>query len=140
MVSFNEEFHTGVSFMDDGTKRFINELNKLSDAMKSGHGRQYVVFALDFLTEYANKHLITEEKVMIRYRFHDMENHAVRHDEFRAVLDKVMAEYEKRGSDPSFPLLVQRTMSSWLARHVSRADKVLGDFLVAKAKNQTTSL
>lgn len=134
MVIFNEEFSSGISFMDEGTKKYISELNKLSDAMKNGHGRQYVVFALDYLGDYSQKHLITEEKVMIKYRFHDIENHAVAHDEFRAELEKVMAEYEKRGSDPSFPLLVQRTMSSWLVRHISKADKVLGDYLVALAK------
>lgn len=134
MVIFNEEYSTGVAFMDDGTKKYINELNKLADAMKSGNGREYVVFALDFLKDYSEKHLITEEKVMIKYRFHEIENHAVSHDMFRAELEKVFAEYDKRGSDPSFPLLVQRTMSSWLIRHVSKADKVLGDFLVAKAK------
>lgn len=134
MAVFGEEFSTNIAFMDNGTKKFIFELNKLSDAMKNGEGRQYVIFALDFLGEYAEKHLISEEKVMIKYRFHDIEGHAVQHEEFRMELSKIIDEYAAKGAEHSFPLLVQRFMGSWLSRHISRADKVLGDFLAASAK------
>ncbi len=134
MAVFGEEFSTNISFMDNGTRKFIFELNKLSDAMKNGEGRQYVIFALDFLGEYSEKHLISEEKVMIKYRFHDIEGHAVQHEEFRSELQKIIDEYAAKGAEHSFPLLVQRFMGGWLSRHISRADKVLGDFLAASAK------
>lgn len=131
MAASSEDFYTKIPFMDNGTKRFINELNKLSDAMKNGEGRQYVVFTLDFLNDYTEKHLVDEEKVMIKYRFHDIENHAVQHDEFRHELSKIVEEYASKGADHSFPLLVQRTMAGWLNRHVSKADKVLGDYIMS---------
>lgn len=129
MAVFNEEFTTGILFMDSGTKKFISELNKLTDAMKNGEGRQYVVFTLDFLSNYSEKHLFDEEKVMIKYRFHEVESHSVQHDEFRNELSKIFEEYSKKGADHSFPLMVQRTMAGWLSRHISKTDKVLGDFL-----------
>ena len=134
LAVFGEEFSTNISFMDSGTKKFIFELNKLSDAMKNGEGRQYVIFALDFLNEYSDHHLISEEKVMIKYRFHDIEGHAVQHDEFRSELIRISDEYAEKGADHAFPLLIQRFMASWLSRHISRSDKVLGDFLQTAAK------
>lgn len=134
LAVFGEEFSTGIQFMDFGTKKFINELNKLTDAMKNGEGRQYVVFTLDFLSNFSEKHLVDEEKVMIKYRFHGIESHAVQHDEFRSELSKIFEEYSKKGADHSFPLLVQRTMAGWLARHVSKTDKVLGDYLASVLK------
>jgi hemerythrin len=133
LAVFGDEFSTNIAFMDNATKKFIFELNKLSDAMKNGEGRQYVVFALDFLGDYAENHLLSEEKVMIKYRFHDIEGHSVQHDEFRAELLKVTEEYAAKGADHSFPLMVQRMMASWLSRHISRSDKVLGDFFAAAA-------
>ena len=126
-----KEFFTNIPFLDNGTKRFISELNKLSDAMKNGEGRQYVVFTLDFLHDYTEKHLLDEEKVMLKYRFHDAEYHSVQHDEFRRDLVKMTEEYAAKGADHGFPLLVQRSMASWLARHVGKADKVLGDYIMA---------
>ncbi|WP_415238422.1 bacteriohemerythrin [Seleniivibrio woodruffii] len=139
MASFGEEFCCGIAFMDNGTKRFISELNKLSHAMKTGEGRQHVVFALDYLAEYTEKHLKDEEKVMIKYRFHDIENHAVQHDELRTELSKVIGEYAKRGADHAFPLLIQRLMADWLSRHISKSDKILGDYFIAMVNKSKTS-
>lgn len=132
MVVFNDEFSSGIAFMDNATKRFISELNKLSDAMKSGEGRQYVIFAIDYLKDYCETHLAFENKVMLQYDFYDYTNHCAMHAELRGEVLSHMKKYEESGADHGMPLAVQRLMSSWLVRHISKADKVLGDFLRAK--------
>ena len=132
MVVFSDEFSCGIPFMDNSTKRFISELNKLSDAMKNGEGRQYVIFAIDYLKDYCETHLAFESKVMAQYEFYDLDNHSKGHDDLRNEVLGFMKKYEEVGADHNMPLDVQRTMSSWLVKHVSKPDKVLGDYLISR--------
>lgn len=136
MVVFSNEFSNGVPFMDAATRTFISELNKLSDSMKSGEGRGYVIFALDYLKDYCETHLALENKVMLQYDFSDYLNHVEGHAKLREDVLEMMRRYEEYGADHSMPLAVQRLMSSWLVRHVSKQDKVLGDFLAAKVRKE----
>ncbi|PLX65956.1 MAG: hypothetical protein C0603_13355 [Denitrovibrio sp.] len=129
MVVFNDEFSCGIPFMDNSTKRFISELNKLSDAMKNGEGRQYVIFAIDYLKDFCETHLAFENKVMAQYEFYDEASHSKGHEELRSQILVYMKKYEEAGADHNMPLDVQRLMSSWLVRHISKPDKVLGDYL-----------
>jgi hemerythrin len=136
MILFSEEFSSGVSFMDNSTKRFISELNKLCDAMKSGEGRQYVIFALDFLKDYCETHLEFENKVMMQYEFYDHSNHSKIHSDFRSEVLEFIKKYDQSGADHGMPLAVQRMMSGWLLHHVSKQDKVFGDFIALKLQSK----
>jgi hemerythrin len=118
--------------MDTATKQFISELNKLSNAMKNGEGREYVIFALDYLRDYAFKHLELEKKVMLQYEFYETDNHCIEHSKLLSEVENLMKSFEEKGADHGMPLSVQRLMSGWLVRHISRPDKVLGDYLVSK--------
>ncbi|PLX70313.1 MAG: hypothetical protein C0602_05745 [Denitrovibrio sp.] len=132
MAVFSEEFSNGIPFMDNSAKRFITELNKLSDAMKNGEGRQYVIFALDFLKDFCETQLAFENKVMLQYYFYDNPNHIKMHEEFRESVIDIIKRYDEFGADHGMPLNVQRMMSSWLARHIGKQDKVLGDYIRVK--------
>ncbi|MGD9809214.1 MAG: bacteriohemerythrin [Deferribacterales bacterium] len=136
MAVYNEQFSSGIPFMDNSTKRFISELNKLSDAMKNGEGREYVFFALDFLKDFCETHLALENKVMLQYDFYDYANHTEAHAKLREDVIALMKRCEESGADHATPLAVQRMMAGWLMRHVSKSDKVLGDFLKAKLVKQ----
>ena len=138
MVVFSDEFSNGIPFMDNAAKRFISELNKLCDAMKNGEGRQYVIFALDFLKDFCETQLAFENKVMLQYDFYDHTNHTTMHVEFREEVLELIKKYDESGADHGMPLAVQRLMSGWLVRHVSKADKVLGDYLMVKLKKSRT--
>lgn len=132
MVVFSEEFSNGIAFTDNATRKFISELNKLSDSMKSGEGRKYVIFALDFLKDFCETHLALENRVMLQYDFYDYTNHCTQHAQLREEVIELMKKYEESGADHGMPLAVQRLMSGWLVRHVAKVDKVLGDFLRAR--------
>lgn len=133
MVNFSEEFAAGVPFMDASTRRFVSELNKLSDAMKNGEGREYTIFALDYVRDYAKNHLALEKKVMLQYEFYELEGHCKQHEDFLTEIESMVKAYEERGADHSMPLSLQRLMSGWLIKHISRSDRVLGDFLIARS-------
>jgi len=139
MVVYGEQFSAGVQFMDNSTKRFISELNKLSDAMKNGEGRQYIIFVVDYLKDYCETHLAFENKVMAQYDFFDQVKHQSLHDEFREEILVILKKYEESGSDHSMPLTVQRMMSLWLSKHIGKQDKVLGDFLLTKLSQKSKS-
>jgi len=139
MAVFSEEFSSGIPFMDNSTKRFISELNKLSDAMKNGEGRQYVIFAIDYLKDYCETHLAFENKVMLQYDFYDNKNHSETHKKLREEVLEFIKKYEESGSDHGMPLAVQRLMSGWLLRHVGKQDKVLGDFLKSRITQKEKS-
>lgn len=132
MAAFSEEFSNGIPFMDNSAKRFISELNKLSDAMKNGEGRQYVIFALDFLKDFCETQHVFENKVMLQYDFYDQPNHTKMHEEFREEVMCLIRKYDETGADHGMPLTVQRMMSTWLVRHIGKQDKVLGDYLGVK--------
>jgi len=136
MVAFSDEYSNGIPFMDNASKRFISEINKLSDAMKNGEGRQYVIFALDFLKDFCETQLAFENKVMLQYEFYDHKNHSLMHEELRNETLSLLKKYDESGSDHGMPLTVQRMMSSWLVRHISKQDKVLGDYLRSKLRSK----
>jgi len=136
MAVFNEQFSSGIPFMDNSVKRFILELNKLSDAMKRGEGREYVFFALDYLKDFCETQLALENKVMLQYDFYDYANHAEAHTKLREDIISIMKKCDESGADHSTPLTVQRLMADWLMRHVSKSDKVLGDYLKVQLSKQ----
>lgn len=136
MAVFNEQFSSGIPFMDNSTKRFISELNKLSDAMKNGEGREYVFFVMDFLKDFCETHLALENKVMLQYDYYDYANHAEAHAKLREDVLSIVKNCEESGADHGTPLAVQRLMAGWLISHVSKTDKVLGDFIKVKVAAQ----
>ncbi|ADD67079.1 hemerythrin-like metal-binding protein [Denitrovibrio acetiphilus DSM 12809] len=138
MAVYNEQFSNGIPFMAASAKRFISELNKLANAMKSGEGRQYVMFTLHYLKDYCETYLALENRIMLKHCFYDESNHTALHAGFKEDVQNLIRRYEECGSEHSIPLAVQQLMAGWLMRHIGKQDKVLSDYLMSMLKKKQT--
>jgi len=122
---WDESMSTGVAELDDAHKTLILWVNKLSDAMKSGKGKEEVMSILDFLGNYAQKHFSSEEACMHANRCPTALANKKAHGEFLAYFTKMRGDCETNGVTVSKVLELQGALGNWLRNHIMKIDVAL---------------
>jgi hemerythrin len=132
-IHWDPKLAVGVESIDDQHKDLFAQVNALLDAMRDRRGREEIGPMLDFLASYVVQHFRMEEALMRLHHYPALADHAKRHAEFVADLEKFDAQYRKAG--PSMTLLFQLNgaVCDWLREHVSREDRALGEFMKQRA-------
>jgi hemerythrin len=126
----------GVKLIDDEHKLLFEKADKLFEAGKNGHAKEYVGELLDFLKEYTETHFADEEKYMLKIQYPGYPEQKKAHEYFVSQLTQLQNDYKTSGGNLLVILNANHIVSDWLIKHISMLDKKLGEF--AKANNKTT--
>jgi hemerythrin len=74
-VSWSDELSVGIEEIDDQHKQFIDMINELHVAMKSGKAASTLPIILTKLSDYAVFHFSYEEKVLQSYNYPEINAH-----------------------------------------------------------------
>lgn len=136
-----DKLSTGIHLIDHQYFFFSDSLNKFSDAMKNGEGKEEVIKILRFLDIHTQKYFTREEDFMRENSYLDIDLHVAQHDEFKKQYGKLRNDFMTKGYSIVVGLSVQRLMSEWLNQHVLKTDSILGDYIctvcadIAKLEN-----
>lgn len=129
---FTKDLETGVAQIDAQHKSLFDAMNQLADACSQGKGREVINKTLQFLNDYIVTHFNDEEKLQTTYGYTDRIQHKKYHEQFKASVKDMIAEYNKEGGSIVLVGEINKKVGMWLLNHIKREDVKLGTFLKEK--------
>lgn len=126
---WSKELETGNPMIDGQHKELISAINSLLDACALGKGRAEIEHTTKFLSDYTTKHFSDEEKLQLQYKYPDYTNHRRYHEEFKRVVNELMAELRKEGATIVLVGKVNSSIAGWLLNHIQKEDKKVAEHI-----------
>jgi len=127
VINWDNSYSVGVEVIDNQHKELIKMLNELLNAMKDGKGSDAITQIVGSLAEYAKVHLNTEEALMSKYNYAEINSHKAEHDALRNKVDQYKRLLPAVTNLQTIELM--NFLSNWLNDHIKGTDKKLGKFL-----------
>lgn len=130
LVSWTPEMSTGVELFDKHHEVLFEIINKLSNAMSLGKGKNELVTILEELVSYTDMHFSAEEAAFEKYQYPHKDEHQEIHT---VMLNKAKQLY----SDAQLGRSVLTTevldfLQDWIVDHIMGADKKYESYLADK--------
>lgn len=119
-LNWKEEYATGVEEIDLQHRYFMGLINRLSSELDGCEDESYRKKLLNELVKYASFHFVSEENMMIKFAYPDLERHRKLHLD---LIDKLSWQIQSKFYDALFEFLVD-----WFIRHTLEEDKHIGEF------------
>ncbi len=131
MPVWTEKFSVGVEALDDQHKELFKLLYDLSEALRMDVDVD-LDSALTKMHVYTSFHFSSEEHLLAKYGYADLEQHVEEHERFKAKVD----EFKRKYSDnkPKLALEISDWLTEWIESHVMETDKKYADFLAPKVR------
>lgn len=129
---WNKDQHgVGIALIDEQHRQIIERVNQIANAVATETKKEAVKEMLDDMLLFACAHFALEERLMAEHGYPDMESHIQEHlTMYQQLNNLVKTVLRTTGRDKA--TLVSAYLTDWAERHILRADKELGGFLIAK--------
>lgn len=127
-ILWTKKLEVGVDLIDTQHQKWFDVANQLFDAGRSGKSREYIIQMFDFLDDYTKTHFKDEEKYMASINYPELAEQKQMHAAFIKKLSELRKEYETAGANLTVILGANKFIIDWLTKHISSADKKIGDF------------
>jgi hemerythrin-like metal-binding protein len=129
--AWNKTFAVGYEKIDSQHRQLFTALNNLLLAC-SKRSRTQFEESIEFLKSYVEKHFADEEDVQKSYGYPDYSNHKSIHDNYKAAVDKLAAQWLAAGPSEAVLEEVRVNVGSWLINHIKGQDVKIGAFIRSK--------
>lgn len=133
-IEWNEKLEIGIQEIDTQHKELFKIMNNLIEACNSGKGKEVVGNTLRFLKNYCIEHFKTEEKLMEKHNYPDLEKHKLQHYVFTQNIDKIYKDFEKDGPRVHIVILVNQLVVNWFINHIKKIDVLYGKHIKEHAE------
>jgi hemerythrin len=117
----------GVDEIDEDHRKLINLFNILSHSVTAGESREYLAATLEELINCTVWHFSHEERLMLKHRYHEREEHKAEHQELIQSAQELQQEILQ--ADKPFADEHIQFLERWLTEHILTADGRLGAYL-----------
>jgi hemerythrin len=134
-TTWSPDLETGNTIIDNQHRQWIDAVNALFDAYKSGKGPQEVESTLKFLTDYTIKHFAAEEALQEKYDYPDYPAHKRIHTGFMGVVQGFPPQLSMHGPPGEFLSHVCTTIGRWVVNHIKTEDCKLAAHIKSKEQS-----
>jgi len=127
LITWSNNYSTGVKEIDDQHKNLIAIINELHDAMAAGHGKEAVGKCLDKLIDYTVYHFGTEERLMNTHGYSEHRLHEIEHKKLVKTASELHASFKTNPA--GLTLKTMYFLKDWLNNHILGSDVKFGKFL-----------
>ncbi len=120
-IQWTDEYSVGEPLMDSQHQKWIGYVDELERAIQDQRNRQEQEEILDNLVIYMRYHFASEERMMRRLGFEELEDHSQVHARMARQVREMQAEILAGTRELSDELL--ETLKSWLVEHIMRDDQ-----------------
>ncbi len=131
-LQWTKALSVGISEIDDQHKELFGRINKMLNIIVESSEIDETGKVIDFLDEYVVSHFATEEGLMKRFDYPDLEHHLRQHGEFTREFCLFRDRFSKEGPSRFLAIQIEEMMVEWWTNHINKVDKVLGSFLKDK--------
>lgn len=122
MITWKNEYATGVTRIDEQHKWLFNFVNELEMTLEEDEGSVEVTRVLEKLGDYARRHFEYEENCMARWKCPFAQENKCAHGKFIKAYKDFMQRYERDGDSPDLAWRIQRVCETWIIDHICRID------------------
>ena len=122
-----EKYSVGVKQLDSQHQTILNELNRLYLTFESVSESEDLKVILKDLIDYANVHFASEEQLLEKYKYHDLDTQRSEHKLYQQKVDGFIQRFETEGHQ-----LILETigfLADWWMGHIQGCDKEYTRFL-----------
>jgi hemerythrin-like metal-binding protein len=127
LIDWSDSLSVGYEEIDDDHKRLIDIVNKLDDAIASGHGSEAIGEILEELLSYTVWHFRHEERLMQTYGDPAFYDHKKEHDNLTEAALAKQKEFLDGNVDVAEELMP--FLKNWLTHHILETDMKTGHYL-----------
>jgi hemerythrin-like metal-binding protein len=125
-VVFDDAHLTGVKIIDDQHRQIVQMVNDLNRSLEEGRDDAELKKLFADLLAFTATHFATEEALMARYTYPQMDEHKKQHVNLVHELQDIAAEFNQ-GAE----LRLLQSIKDWLLGHIQHTDKPLGTYLTS---------
>ncbi len=126
MLTWSDEFNTGVAEIDRDHRQLADTLNRLEAALNQGLGSRHVSEIIAFLDAYAQEHFVREEGCMACGRCQKAEQNKAEHAVFLRKVAQARERVERSPVAGAYVALqLHRDLCDWFVNHILRVDSDL---------------
>jgi hemerythrin-like metal-binding protein len=126
-IVWSKVLSIGVDEIDEDHRKLVNIFNVLNHSVNEGESPDYLAAVLEELINCTVWHFSHEERLMLKYRYKDMEEHKSEHQRLiRSAKDLQQKILEANNTVADEHL---QFLEHWLAEHILTADTRLGSYL-----------
>lgn len=125
-IEWDKEFETGINCVDDQHKTFVGKINELEELIKNKSDQIDKDALIEDFIQYSEYHFKTEEKLMTKYNYPQLERHIARHDVYNMKVEEMK---KKAGDDNFFNIKAFVFLKNWLITHILKEDQGYAKFL-----------
>jgi diguanylate cyclase (GGDEF)-like protein/hemerythrin-like metal-binding protein/PAS domain S-box-containing protein len=126
-VVFDAAHLTGVKIIDDQHRQIVQMVNDLNRSLEEGRDDAELKRLFGALLAFTASHFATEEALMARHGYPQMDEHKTQHENLVHELQEIAAEFSQ-GAE----LRLLQSIKDWLLGHIQHADKPLGVYLTSR--------
>ena len=129
IVTWGENFATGIEVIDNQHKELVNLTNALYQACLNPVTELESVFkdAMSRMVEYVHSHFSTEIQLLERIKYPDVQNHKKQHEQ---LVQKILGAVSDHGTGKKFvPNHFVRTLRDWIFGHIAVFDQAFGIYI-----------
>ncbi|HIJ90451.1 MAG: hemerythrin family protein [Desulfobulbaceae bacterium] len=127
---WDAKFEIGVEEIDQQHRFFLSLINRLSIELERNDNQKYLLALFSELNAYARFHFISEENIMLRAAYPNLEEHRRQHLELVEQLHAKEWKLRSRSSAEEGGHIVA-FLVQWFLVHTSQEDKQFADFLLS---------
>jgi len=121
LIKWTNEYSVGIEEIDNQHKGLIIVINELFSLMSEGKAQSKLIDIFDYLTDYTKKHFKAEEDMMLKYSYHEFDQHKLEHINFIDKLSELKEDYISNKITISLEIL--NFLKDWLINHILITDK-----------------
>jgi hemerythrin-like metal-binding protein len=130
---WDKSFSVGSQLLDRQHQKIIHLSNLLADSLSNLELEDKADFhqVLNELAEYSRDHFVTEEALLLRYEYPDLEVQQSDHMEYCRVVAELSFAAATVGVTDK--IILQQFISKWWTAHILGSDMEFRDFLISRS-------
>lgn len=125
LIKWADQYKLGIKEIDNQHYGLVIIINELFTLMTEGKAKDKLNDIFDHLTDYTRKHFSTEELVLYKYAYPDLEQHKGEHKKFIEKLEGLKKDFNN--NKVTISLEVLNFLKDWLLNHILISDKKYAD-------------
>jgi hemerythrin-like metal-binding protein len=129
-VQWSDALSVNIQEIDLQHRHLVNLIAELETALGEGKGKDVLGLVIKELNTYVREHFTTEERLMRKYEFPGLDDHAAQHEEFIEKLLHVELDY--LGGKADLPEDLFEYLMDWLKVHVTGYDQLYANYFLER--------
>ena len=125
-LHWKQDYETGVREIDLQHRFFMDLINRMHEELLASTEPDYRAALFEELANYARFHFVSEENLMFKFGYPDIDHHRMMH---RRLIDELSWRAQEKSYDAIFDFLVR-----WFVAHTIEEDSRIGQFLAGSGR------